>query len=331
VTDGDIPLDITGHEERERPGDSPDESGLPTDGASPAEPDEADGASPSKNGDSPTDDHPSENGDSPMDGAGEGSEDVEPVEVLVQLAEDGEIDPWDIDIVEVTDKFLERLDEAALRESGRALFYASVLLRMKSDALLEPDEPDDEEPEPWEQLAGDEPLAEPDPFATLEQEMDRRLERKRARGMPQTLDELVRDLREAERETWWKESREYDTSDSPGGFDRGTQELDYRRADQFRMDDEPTEEDVTGNTHGEDIETIIDDVYTTVREHYDQGRKEVLFREIESAGETRVQTYLGLLFLSHSGQIRLRQDELFGDLWIQDPAAVAGSGEAVAD
>ena len=97
------------------------------------------------------------------------------------------------------------------------------------------------------------------------------------------------------------------------------------------MDDEPTEEEVTGNTHGEDIETIIDDVYTTVREHYDQGRKEVLFREIESAGETRVQTYLGLLFLSHRGQIRLRQDELFGDLWIQDPAAVAGSGEAVAD
>ena len=28
---------------------------------------------------------------------------VEPVELLVQLAEDGEIDPWDIDIVEVTD------------------------------------------------------------------------------------------------------------------------------------------------------------------------------------------------------------------------------------
>ena len=331
MTDGDIPLDITGHEERERPGDSPDESGVPTDGASPAEPDEADGASPSKNGDSPTDGHPSENGDSPGDGAGEGSEDVEPVEVLVQLAEDGEIDPWDIDIVEVTDKFLERLDEAALRESGRALFYASVLLRMKSDALLEPDEPDDEEPEPWEQLAGDEPLAEPDPFATLEQEMDRRLERKRARGMPQTLDELVRDLREAERETWWKESREYDTSDSPGGFDRGTQELDYRRADQFRMDEEPTEEEVTGNTHCEDIETIIDDVYTTVREHYDQGRKEVLFREIESDGASRVQTYLGLLFLSHRGQIRLRQDELFGDLWIQDPAAVTGSDEAVAD
>ncbi len=301
MTDGDIPLDITGHEDRDRPGSPGARNEEAADNAIPAGTDDG------------------------------GEDDVEPVEVLVQLAEDGEIDPWDIDVVAVTDKFLERLDEAALRESGRALFYASVLLRMKSNALLEPDEPEPDEPEPWERMADGEVLAEPDPFATLEREMDRRLERKRARGMPRTLDELVRDLREAERETWWKESREYDTSDSPDGYDRGTQELDYRRADQFRADEEPTESEVTGRTHGEDIETIVDDVYATVREHYDQGRKEVLFREVESDGISRVRTYLGLLFLSHRGQIRLRQDELFGDLWIQDPAAVAGSGEAVAD
>jgi len=273
---------------------------------------------------------------SPLDDSGqdETTDEVEPVEVLVQLAEDGEIDPWDIDIVAVTDKFLGRLDEAALRESGRALFYASVLLRMKSDALLDPEQPDEEappEPEPWEQAGGDGTLDEPDPFATLDAEMDRRLERKRARGMPQTLDELVRDLREAERETWWKESREYDTSGSATGYQRGTQELDYRRTDQFRGDGEPTENEVTGTTHGEDIEAVVNDVYAAVREHYDQGRTEVLFREIGSAGHSRVQTYLGLLFLSHRGQVRLRQDELFGDLWVQDPSAVAGSDGAVAD
>ena len=51
-------------------------------------------------------------------------DEVEPVELLVQLAEEGEIEPWDIDIVDVTDKFLARLDGADLRTSGRALFYA---------------------------------------------------------------------------------------------------------------------------------------------------------------------------------------------------------------
>jgi segregation and condensation protein A len=311
-----IPLDITGHEDRERPGESdtadtadePDPDADMPDADTPAEPETEEPET-----DDPEDDE------------------VEPVEVLVQLARDGEIDPWDIDIVAVTDKFLDRLDEADLRTSGRALFYASVLLRMKGDAMMRDDEPDDE-PEPWERaLAGEEPLDEPDPFAALEAEMDRRLARRRARGMPQTLDELVRELREAERDSWWKKSREYDTSDSPDQHHRGTQELDYRSADQFRMEDEPTAGEVTEKTHGEDIEGIIDDVATTVREQYDQGRKEVLFREVERAGGSRVETFLGLLFLSHRGQVRLRQDELFGDLWIQDPAAVTGSDEAVAD
>ena len=77
-----------------------------------------------------------------------GDEEVEPVELLVQLAKRGEIEPWDIDIVAVTDSFLAALDESDLRTTGRALFYASVLLRMKSDALMEKLEPDEPEPAP---------------------------------------------------------------------------------------------------------------------------------------------------------------------------------------
>ena len=260
-------------------------------------------------------------------------DEIEPVEVLVQLAEDGEIDPWDIDVVRVTDKFLDALEEADLRTSGRALFYASVLVRMKSDAMLEDDEPEEDafdEADPWQEPLGDEEL-EVDPFDQLDAEMDRRLERKRARGMPQTLDELVHELRDAERGNWWKESREYDTSDSPHGYSRGTQELDYRSGDDLRMDDEPTAADVTGTAHAENIDEIIDDVYGAVSEHYDAGRAEVLYREVSDSGGTRVETFLGLLFLAHRGDVRLRQDDLFGDLWIQDPDAETASEEAAAD
>lgn len=268
-----------------------------------------------------------DSGDQADSGAGE----VEPVELLVQLAERGEIEPWDIDIVEVTDTFLSALDEADLRAGGRALFYASVLLRMKSDALNEPEE---EEAEEWEDPAWNAPAeGVPDdtsPFDALEQEMERRLDRKRARGVPRTLDELVRELRERERGSRWKESRTYNTSDSPRGFTRGTQTLDYRSGDDLRMDDEPTETDVTGTTHGEDIETTIQDVYQALRKQYDRGRDEVLYAEIEAAGGSRVETFLALLFLAHRGQIQLQQDELFSDLWIQNPATRAAE-EAIAD
>jgi segregation and condensation protein A len=268
------------------------------------------------------------------DGHDEDDEEVEPVEVLVGLAEDGEIDPWDIDIVEVTDAFLDRLDEGDLRTSGRALFYASVLLRMKGDELLAPDEPDEPEPEPWEAaMRGGEPDPEQmgDPVAALEDEIDRRLERRSTRGSPETLDELVRELREAERGSWWKESREYDTSESPSGFQRGTQTLDYRTGDDLRGGGEPTEGDVTGTTHQEDIEDVIEDVRDALRPHYDAGREEVLFAEIDDAGGTTVQTFLAVLFLANRGEVTLQQDDLFGDLWIADASATAASDEAIAD
>ncbi|WP_135363955.1 segregation/condensation protein A [Halosimplex halophilum] len=340
--EGDIPLNIAGHEDRDPPGEGGanpfggsgdgDDSGDTNEGSA----DELVTGDPSVDGQpDPTVDEEADAAASTAGGDGE-DEEVEPVEVLVSLAEEGEIDPWDIDIVAVTDKFLDRLDEGDLRTSGRALFYASVLLRMKSDAMLDDgDEEEEAEPweEPWEQggETPDDGFEGPDPFAALESEMDRRLERRRARGMPQTLDELVRDLREAERDNWWKESREYDTSDSPGGFDRGTQELDYRTGDDLRMDEEPSAADVTDTAHEEHVDEIIDDVHDALREQYDKGRDEVLYREISETGGSRVLTFLGLLFLAHRGHVRLTQDEMFGDLWVQDPNAPTGSEEAVAD
>ena len=310
------PLDIVGHDgERPRDGDATDRSGL-------GDPTDSDG-----NGDSVL---------SEVDASADGGDEVEPVELLVQLAEEGEIDPWDIDVVRVTDKFLDRLDEADIRTGGRALFYASVLLRMKSDAMWadEPEEPDefDQPAEPWEaEPPGEAPGAGVDPFDRLEREVERRIERKRARGTPETLDELVRDLRERERDSWWKESRSYDTSGSPSEYDRGTRTLDYRAGDDFRMDAEPTADDVTGTAHDEHMEDIVNDVYVALQARYDGGRDEVLFAEVREAGGSVVDTFLGLLFLAHRGRVRLEQDDCFGDLWIQDPAAVGAEGTAAAD
>ena len=146
---------------------------------------------------------------------------TEPVDVLVEMAREGEIDPWDVDIVEVTDKFLERLDDGDLVRSGRALLYASILLRMKSDYVVEEDEDENEEPE-MEWRDGRPPDdAFDDGIDALEAEFERRLERRSVRDKtrPETLDELVRELRERERGSWWKEKREYDTS---------TDEIEFR-------------------------------------------------------------------------------------------------------
>ncbi|MCU4741666.1 ScpA family protein [Natronoglomus mannanivorans] len=336
-TDGgedDIPLNIAGHDDRTPPGEGEREradAGETT--LEFSEESSIEGADETGSVlEGIDDDIAGDNGDA--------DDDIEPVELLVQLAKNGEIDPWDIDIVHVTDRFLEVLDEADLRTSGRALFYASVLLRMKSDELFAVDEPEEEELPPWEApfaddgpMDGDDGNGAPgfDPIENLESEMERRLERKQARGKPETLDELVRELRDAERGTWWKESRTYDTSESPQGFSRGMQELSYHSGDDYRVDDEPTADDVTHTAHEEDIEAVIEDVEGELDGHYEKGRDEVLYAEIELAGGTRVMTYLALLFLSHRGSVRLEQDELFGDLWVQQVTVEAEPPEAIAD
>ncbi|SER70075.1 segregation and condensation protein A [Natrinema salaciae] len=334
--DDGIPLHIAGHEDRERPGDaSPD--------SQPNGESDGDGDRDPQSGDSVLEFTDVEMAPSGDDGDGDDDEEaVEPVELLVQLAKDGEIDPWDIDVVRVTDKFLAAIEDVDLRTSGRALFYASVLLRMKSDELFATDEPDEEELPPWEAPFADDGTMDAesddrdyppgfDPVENLEEEMERRLERKHARGKPETLDELVRELRTAERDTWWKESRSYDTSGSPTGYDRGVQELNYHSGDDFRVDDEPTSDDVTHTTHEEDIEAVIDDVEGELERHYDEGRDEVLYAEIDEVGGTRVMTYLALLFLAHRGRVTLEQDELFGDLWVQRVTVDAEPEEATAD
>ena len=238
----------------------------------------------------------------------------EPISILVQLAKDGEIDPWDIDIVSVTDKFLARLDKSDLRKSARALLYASVLLRIKSDVIFPP-EPLSEENYLTSEL---DDISNQDPLFLFEKELNRRLTRKRVRGSPRTLEELVRELRDVELNSNWKLSRQYDTSDSPRGFRRGVQRLDYHAGDQFRLENEPTEKDVIGTAHVEPIEESISQLSILLQSFYEDGKSEVFFEELVQSNRSRISLFLALLFMAQRGNIYLEQEELFGDLRIKN-------------
>ena len=62
----------------------------------------------------------------------------EAIAMLIDLAESGEIDPWDVQVIDVVDRFLSRLisdDRRDLYESGQALLYASMLVLLKAQTL----------------------------------------------------------------------------------------------------------------------------------------------------------------------------------------------------
>jgi segregation and condensation protein A len=60
------------------------------------------------------------------------------IALLIDLAQRGEIDPWDVNVVEVFDRFLSELalvDSKDLATSGQAFLYASMLILLKAESL----------------------------------------------------------------------------------------------------------------------------------------------------------------------------------------------------
>jgi len=236
----------------------------------------------------------------------------EPVEILVQLAERGEIDPWNIDIVEVTDRFLselERRKELDLRISGRTLFYAAILLRMKSDHLeqlaLEVDISfdNDEDPDENDEFNFDidgEVSGRLGPVDLLEREIKRRLDRKQFRRHPITLYELITELKNAEKE------------------ERRRQRLrSYGPEEYFDADD------VVSIAHEEGYQEAATRVLSCCIEAC-SGNERIAFTELtEKLGWSIPEVYIPLLFLMFEGDILMEQEEFLGDLFIT-PLARAG-------
>jgi len=214
----------------------------------------------------------------------------DPIEILVNLAKNGEIDPWNVDIVEVTDKFLkqvEKMEKMDLRVSGRTLLYAAILLRMKSNVLVEVEEPQDIIEDDTSQFEiSDYPV----PALPL----------RRSSNRPVTLEELLSELKKAE----VIEKRR---------FERVKNKTEERRA---------TIEEVLSIAHDEDIESRIDKMRNLLNELFEK-QKYIKFSDLSSPLDRAgmVMAYLAILFLATKKEIWLEQEELFGELFIRRQGA----------
>ena len=209
----------------------------------------------------------------------------DPAEVLVELARKGEIDPWDIDITKLTEKFLvyiQSLEKNDLRIPARTLLYASILLRMKSDSLE--GSPEDEEDSGLE-FMHDEIEFQPNEEYLLPQPPIRRRTKR-----PVTLTELIAELKKAEMVGRRKAMREHFA--------------------------EIIEERALDLSHEEGIEDRIRTLWPVLEEFFKES-KSIAFKNLE--GE-RVTNYISLLFMAQRKQVWLNQEEIFGELYITRPS-----------
>jgi segregation and condensation protein A len=242
--------------------------------------------------------------------------DEEPVEILVGLAERGEVDPWNIDIVDVTDKFLaelERRKELDLRISGRTLFYAATLLRLKSEYIdgFDDEGDDDLEGEDDDDLFIDldfdfDPGTAAEPMLRLEREIQRRLGRKSLRKRPPvTLYELIKQLKTAEKEQRRRQRRRAPVAKEP--------DLDLKA------------EDVVGLAHDEGYQKAVSVVMDGYM-HAIQHEGVLTLADLSTRmGWNRREVYIPLLFLMLEGKLALWQDEFFGEIFVGEHVPDSGA------
>jgi segregation and condensation protein A len=230
----------------------------------------------------------------------------DPVEILVQMAERGEIDPWNINIIEVTDRFLselERCRQLNLRISGRTLFYAATLLRMKSEHLAGDSTQDGVDADDGDAGFGDdfdlvldsefEYEGRLGPIERLEREIQRRLDRKNLRKSPVTLFELIIELKNIEKE----ERRRRRLSESePNLIDA---------------------DDVVCIAHDEGYQDSATMVYEECLKCLTREEEMTLAELCRKLGWSIPEVYIPLLFLMLEGHCAMRQEEFFGDVFVQ--------------
>jgi len=231
----------------------------------------------------------------------------DPVEILVGLAERGEIDPWNINIIEVTDRFLselERCRQLNLQVSGRTLFYAATLLRMKSEHLElfsdSEESGDDDDDEFFGEnfdVALDSEIeynGRLGPIERLEHEIQRRLDRKNMRKSPITLFELIIELKNLEKE----ERRRRRISDT---------------VDDLLI----LAEDVVSIAHDEGYQESAMTVLEECLDCIELEEEMTLVQLCQKLGWGIPEVYIPLLFLALEGRCSLRQEEFFGDVFVQ--------------
>ncbi|ACS89786.1 MULTISPECIES: ScpA family protein [Thermococcus] len=208
-------------------------------------------------------------------------EEITPIDILLQLVTMGKVDPWNIDIVDITEKYIERIREMQdldLRISARAILAASILLRMKTEALLYTKEDDGEEQEEEERIRVD-----VDPYVPPLRRAERYY----------TLDDLIEALMDALEET---EKRK------PKKKKEVKIEEEIFVVDDFRVD----------------IEKHVNKLYEIVRELYSNTKDKIALWELvfDPSPKIVARTFLYLLFLANMGKIELIQEEPFGEIFV---------------
>lgn len=235
------------------------------------------------------------------------------IEILVSMAKTGKINPWNIDIVDITDKYLTQLFQMKsqnLRLTGRTLLFAAILLKLKSNILENIDVNEFEggvnEEASFDEFDLSDDFNQDDDYGynqnnviSIDEVLQRRTSVRLNRNRVVTLKDLIRQL------------EFYEMIDKKQSL-KNAHERAKRRVRSYAN---LSADDIINLAHEEYIEDGVQRLKANLEDILIRENK-IELNELTLLGMDRISAYIALLFLSADSDYELMQDEFYSDLYV---------------
>lgn len=231
------------------------------------------------------------------------------IEILVAMAKQGKIDPWNIDIVDVADKYSAQVFQTKaqnLRCTSRVLLFAAILLKMKSDILEGIEITDivpEEQPEEYDPV--DDSMYEYEDYVptnnviSFDEVLQRRTSVRLNRNRVVTLRDLIRQL------------EFYAQLDKKASIKNAHERAKRRVRNYSNL----SADDIVNLAHDEYIKQGVERLRANLEEVLNRQDK-IELNELILLGMDKITAYLSLLSLTMEGEYDLVQDEFYSDLYV---------------
>ena len=232
--------------------------------------------------------------------------------ILVEMVKSEKLDPWNIDIVDVTEKYLQKMIEMKslnLRVASRTLLFASILCRMQSNVLAGisiDDFKDEQEIEPVFDEDGfivdypeDDEFIPTSNVVSFEDALQRRTSIRLNRNRVVTLKDLIKQL------------EFYEKLEKKASIKSAHERAKRHVRNYSRL----TPEEIVSMAHEEYIEESVLKLKDNLEQIFEHEEK-IELNELMVLGLDKISAYLALLFLSRDTDYELVQDEFYSDLYV---------------
>ncbi len=230
------------------------------------------------------------------------------IEIILDLVRMGKVDPWNIDIVDLYDKYMARIAELKqdnLRSVGKAILFSATLLKIKSD-IFQGISINDFEPEPLDYFEDDDfgfDDAEQMQFPTnnvvsFDEVLQRRTSVRLNRKRTVTLKDLIRHIQFYE-----DLEKKYAIKSALDKKERRVRNYASLKAS-----------DIKELAHEEYVEEVVEKMRQNLVQILSR-EEQIELRELCLLGFDRSSAFIALLFLEREGEYEIYQEEFYKELF----------------